>query len=288
MHAQYNYPRRPVTFIAGIVCRDGVVLAADSQITTGNHKETWGNKINVVKLKDGIALVAEAGLVPLSNRALEIIHEMAKDAVLDKDDSFPILVRDAVWKVRNEQYALYPKQRGATKWMNFFLQPQNYFDLIGGYCWAGKWKVFSVNLAYCQVEVPKGSFFMTRGSGATVGKHLLARFANADMSIDAASVMALHVSEILLRTLATNLGRTDTWLGIFHRRMKARLGPAAANTATARKLATLVYHLLKYKEEYIEVDSAVYEQRFRRFRLNRLRRQAEELGCEIVETKAAA
>jgi hypothetical protein len=35
--------------------------------------------------------------------------------------------------------------------------------------------------------------------------------------------------------------------------MKARLGPAAANTATARKLATIVYHRLRYREEYIGV-----------------------------------
>ena len=38
----------------------------------------------------------------------------------------------------------------------------------------------------------------------------------------------------LLRTIATSIGRTDTWLGSFHRRMRSRLGPAEANTATAR------------------------------------------------------
>ena len=68
----------------------------------------------------------------------------------------------------------------------------------------------------------------------------------------------------------------------------ARLGPAAANTATARKLATLVYHLLKYKEEYIDVDRLVYEEKFRRVRLARLRKQAEELGYQIVENRDAA
>jgi transposase len=93
---------------------------------------------------------------------------------------------------------------------------------------------------------------------------------------------------ILLRTLAPTLGRTDTWMGSFHRRMKARLGPAAANTATARKLATVVYHLLKYREEYIDVDRAVYEEKFRRYRLSRLRRQAQELGCKLVEVNEAA
>jgi hypothetical protein len=79
---------------------------------------------------------------------------------------------------------------------------------------------------------------------------------------------------ILLRTLAPTLGRTDTWLGAFHRRMKARMGPAAANTATARKLATILYHLLRYREEYIDVDRAVYEERFRRYRVSLTARES--------------
>jgi len=93
---------------------------------------------------------------------------------------------------------------------------------------------------------------------------------------------------ILLRTVAPSVGKSDTWLGIFHRRMRARLGPAGANTATARKLACLIYHLLKYKEEYIDVDHLVFMEKIRRTRINRLRKQAQELGLEIVEPQAAA
>jgi transposase len=59
-----------------------------------------------------------------------------------------------------------------------------------------------------------------------------------------------------LRLAAQAVGRTDTALGIFYRRKKAHLGPAKATTATARKLACLVYHLLKYKEQYREPDPA--------------------------------
>ncbi len=102
------------------------------------------------------------------------------------------------------------------------------------------------------------------------------------------TVRVVNRVAILLRTLAPTLGRTDTWLGSFHRRMKARIGPAAANTATARKLATIVYHLLKHKEQYIDVDRVVYEEKFRRYRVGRLRKQAAELGFEIVESKQAA
>jgi hypothetical protein len=44
--------------------------------------------------------------------------------------------------------------------------------------------------------------------------------------------------------------------------MRACLDPAAANTAAAHKLAAIIYHLLKYKEEYIDVARGVYEENF--------------------------
>jgi transposase len=93
---------------------------------------------------------------------------------------------------------------------------------------------------------------------------------------------------ILLRTVAPSVGKPETWLGCFHRRMRARLGPAGANTATAHKLATLIYHLLKYKEEYIEVDRLLYEVKLHDKRLARLRKQADELGFEMVQKTQAA
>jgi transposase len=91
-----------------------------------------------------------------------------------------------------------------------------------------------------------------------------------------------------LRLAAQSAGRTETCLGIFYRRKKAHLGAPKATTATARKLACLIYHLLKYKEEYIDVDCGVYEEKFHRYRVNRLRKQAAELGYEMVEFKEAA
>jgi transposase len=92
----------------------------------------------------------------------------------------------------------------------------------------------------------------------------------------------------LLRTLATAVGKSETWLGSFHRRMKSRMGPASANTATARKLACLIYHLLKYREPYIEVDRLLYEEKLQRQRLAKLKKLATELGFELVENKNAA
>jgi len=77
-----------------------------------------------------------------------------------------------------------------------------------------------------------------------------------------------------LRMGAVGVAETQTWLGSFHRRMRAKLGPASANTATARKIATVVYHLLKYKEPFVDRDLAAYEARVYRHKLARIKKQA--------------
>jgi transposase len=86
-----------------------------------------------------------------------------------------------------------------------------------------------------------------------------------------------------LRMGAVGVADTDTWLGSFNRRMRARLGPAGATTATARKIATVIYHLLKTKEPFIDRDLLAYEARVYRHKLARLKKQAKTLGYELVQ-----
>ena len=85
-----------------------------------------------------------------------------------------------------------------------------------------------------------------------------------------------------LRMAALGLATTDTWLGIFHRRMRARLGEASAVTATAHKLATVVYHLLKNKEPYVQRDVALYEARLYKNQMNFVKKKAKALGMKLV------
>jgi transposase len=56
----------------------------------------------------------------------------------------------------------------------------------------------------------------------------------------------------LLRVVAMSLGRTQTALGGFYRRLAYRVGKAKAITATARKLAILVYRMLKGELVYAD------------------------------------
>jgi transposase len=56
----------------------------------------------------------------------------------------------------------------------------------------------------------------------------------------------------LLRLAAVTVGRTDTALGAFYRRLSARIGKAKAITATARKIAVLFYNAVRHGMEYID------------------------------------
>ena len=87
---------------------------------------------------------------------------------------------------------------------------------------------------------------------------------------------------IALRLDAHCLYRAKNYLGEFHRRMKWRLGGPEAVTATAHKLARIVYHMLSTKEPYSE-DVLVRCDRLASKRAEvRLRKQAANLGYQLT------
>ena len=86
----------------------------------------------------------------------------------------------------------------------------------------------------------------------------------------------------MFRLAAHSLHRSLTPLGNYLRRMKAKLGPAAATTATAHKIATIFYTLVTKQVEY---DESVWAQRDaeRDKRLEaKLKRQAKQRGYKLV------
>ena len=86
----------------------------------------------------------------------------------------------------------------------------------------------------------------------------------------------------LLRIAAVNIGRTQTALGAFYRRLAARTGKAKAVTATARKLAILFYKALRLGMTYEDPGTSYYEQRYRQRVLHNLQRRAQSLGLTLV------
>jgi transposase len=86
----------------------------------------------------------------------------------------------------------------------------------------------------------------------------------------------------LLRLAVATLGRTQTALGAFYRRLAFRVGKPKAITATARKLAILVYRTLKDGLVYQDPGAAAYDLHHRAHVVRRLRQRAANLGFQLV------
>jgi transposase len=91
-----------------------------------------------------------------------------------------------------------------------------------------------------------------------------------------------------LRLAASSLYHSRSALGAFHRRMKARLGAPKAITATAHKLARLIYRMLRFGTDYVDVGQDYYERRYRHRVVSNLTRRAHQLGYTLVRNDRAA
>lgn len=90
------------------------------------------------------------------------------------------------------------------------------------------------------------------------------------------------------RMAAQAAGKSDSALGAFYRRMRAKHGAPKAITATAHKIARIFYHMLKYREDYRDPGQDYYLQKYRDRVVKNLQRRAKELGMELVPSSSVS
>ena len=91
---------------------------------------------------------------------------------------------------------------------------------------------------------------------------------------------------LALRLGANSLCRAKGYFGEFFRHMRAKLGAAQAITATAHKIARVLYHVLLTKEPYTETLFHRCDEQAQRRAEMRLRKQAAELGFQLLPISA--
>jgi transposase len=91
-----------------------------------------------------------------------------------------------------------------------------------------------------------------------------------------------------LRMAASSLKRSKSALGAFFRRMQRKHGFGVAVSATARKLAVLVYRMLTEGQDYIDKGMEAYEEHFKQRKINMLERMAKELGMTVGKADEVA
>jgi transposase len=91
-----------------------------------------------------------------------------------------------------------------------------------------------------------------------------------------------------LRMAAVTLQRSKTALGASFRRIARHKGAAVAVFATARQLARLIYRMLRYGQDYVDVGEKAYEEKFQARRLAGISEAARSLGFTLTKNEVAA
>ena len=91
-----------------------------------------------------------------------------------------------------------------------------------------------------------------------------------------------------LKMAAMCLSHSDSALGAFYRRLCSRMDKPRANTATAHKLARMVYFMLTRGEAYVDEGQQRYEEQQRQRSVAALKRRAAALGFQLNPVGAAA
>ena len=89
----------------------------------------------------------------------------------------------------------------------------------------------------------------------------------------------------MIRMSVLALGRTQTAIGAFYRRLAFRIGKAKALIAAARKLGLLIYRCLKGEIVYKDPGAEAYDRKNKESVLRRLSQRAQNLGFSLVSNE---
>ena len=84
------------------------------------------------------------------------------------------------------------------------------------------------------------------------------------------------------RHAANAVQKSNNWLGDYFRRMKSKGGHKSAIVATASKIATIYYKMVKYKQDFKPVDLVQYQQDYKKIKIAYLERKLKELKLEAA------
>ena len=91
-----------------------------------------------------------------------------------------------------------------------------------------------------------------------------------------------------LKMAAMSLSHSGSALGAFYRRLCSRMDKPRANTATAHKLARMVYFMLTRGEDFVDKGQQHYEEQQHQRSVAALKRRAAALGFQINPMPATA
>jgi hypothetical protein len=199
---------KTVTLIVGIICKDAIVLAAESETTAGNIKKHGTKKISVVEFLNGWALVGESGVAEYSNDAICRLKKVAAKTEITHDRTIADTVGNVVKEIRSRIISLHP-QATPDEWQYFFCQTHNAFELTVGYYFENEPLLFRVPLHSATPAPETARPFSVSGVGGDLAFYLLKQSPLNAVPSHQAALIAAYVTHEVKNTISGCGGGTS-------------------------------------------------------------------------------
>lgn len=185
-----------MTLLTGIICEDGIVIAADSQQTDGEWKRQV-NKITVLEFPNACALIAEAGSAIWSGAAVDRLQRKAEKLKIVDEETISNLVVETVRWANADMRKAFCSTADEDNWREFILRPEQNFEWLIAYYWNEKPYLFRIGLSVAGVNKPSNfhRHFQTAGIGRELAEYLLREYASPNMECEFGATIAIYVTE---------------------------------------------------------------------------------------------
>jgi len=180
-----------MTLIVGIKYKDGVILAADSQISYGQSSQrTDTRKIEEVKFADMSVLVALAEHVGNARRFIDIFRDQARSVTVNNADEVGRLAQQAMRTLRNEIREVHANC-GADELARIISQQALNCSMTIAVFVNGQPHLIRIDLATCIYERSRANY-ETDGCGASLADYILKEFCEPNGGYDVNLLLATY------------------------------------------------------------------------------------------------
>jgi 20S proteasome alpha/beta subunit len=182
-----------MTLILGVICNDGIVMACDSQATTGDSKFTDATKLHPIQFGKITVLVAEAGRRSYTARYIRILKAIARGSNPEKEQDIADIIQSAM----NEFYQSLRRIHGynSDALAKFLIKQGIDCVLLFGFQigWKSSLVTMDIHDPICRFA---DSHFQAHGTGALLGEYLLKEYTNSQLSRQLVLAMAVQIAGV--------------------------------------------------------------------------------------------
>lgn len=194
-----------MTLIVGAICKDAIVVGAESETTRGIAKYQGTKKITIVNFMNGQAIIGEAGVAFLSGALVDAFNFIASNSTIENALTVPRVLETAFRGLSQRTIA---PPLGTPECQDFYRQDINNFELTVAFYLGEQPHLYAFSPVFgIALECHRG--FSTSGIGGDLAEFLLQDFKFEELDSKGASLAVAYVAQQVKRSVSGCGGNTE-------------------------------------------------------------------------------